>query len=293
MTADRVTGHLFGGPVSGTAIVRAAGMPTIESNIKLSALDVGRAVQVVAGKDLATGNLGMNLNFTANGLSAADLVSSLSGAGGLNITALDVKQGGTGTALAPVIGLVAAMNQFSLPTPGKPKSGLADLALSFDIKDGIANAKNLTLNSAFGSGTGAGRVDIAAWAIDFAGTMTVEPNLLTSLLSKGRVGQQQVPFTLKGALDKPGVNLGVRPAGKAPPVSADPVQNLLQQVLPGVIPQIRTQPAPQPAPQQPAPQQQDGTLAPPPSQQAPAPSGGQQQRPLTPEEMIKQLMKGL
>jgi len=294
LNADRVAGRLFGGPVSGRAIVRAQGTPTVESTIKLNAMDVGRAVQAVAGKDLAAGNLGLDLNFNASGFSVADLVSSLSGAGGLNINALDVKKGGTGTALAPVIGLVAAMNQFSLPTPGKPKSGLADLVLSFDIKDGVANAQNLTLNSAFGKGTGAGRVDIAAWAIDFAGTMTVEPNLLTSLLSKGRIGQQQVPFTLKGALDKPGVNLGVRKAGaspaQAPAGKIDPLQGILNQVLPGVLPK---QPTPQqPAPQQPAPQQQDGTLAPPPSQQNAAPSTGGQ-RPLTPEQMIKQLMKGL
>jgi len=145
--------------------------------------------------------------------------------------------------------LVAALNQFSLPTPGKPKSGLADLALSFDIKDGIANAQNLTLNSAFGSGTGAGRVDIAAWAIDVAGTMTVEPNLLTSLLSKGRVGQQQVPFSLKGALDKPGVNLGVRKAGAtpAPMGKIDPLQGIWKQVSPGAAPQQPATPTARPA----------------------------------------------
>lgn len=299
MTADRVQGRLFGGPVAGTAVVRATGRPTLETTLKLSAMDVGRAVKAVAGKDLADGNLGLDLNFSATGLSPADLVSSLSGAGGLKIAALDVKKGGTGTALAPVIGLVAAMNQFALPTAGgagKSGGGLADLSLDFDIQNGVANAKNLALNSAFGSGTGSGRVDIAAWAIDFAGNMTVEPNLLTSLLSQGRVGRQEVPFTLKGALDKPGVNLAVRPAGVAPAPgggSGDPVQNLLQQVLPGVIPQPRPQqPKPQVKPQ-PAPQPQPGgVLAPPPSQQPQAPSGGQQQK-LTPEQMIKQLMKGL
>jgi len=291
MTADRVVGQLFGGPVSGTAVVRASGQPTLESTIKLSAMEVGRAVKAVAGKDLATGNLGLDMNLSATGLSPADLVSSLNGAGGMKIDRLDVKQGGTGTALAPVIGLVGAMNQFALPAAGgggKSKDGLADLSLSFDIKDGVANAKNLVLNSAFGSGSGAGSVDIAAWAIDFAGNMTVEPNLLTTLLSQGRVGKQEVPFSLKGALDKPGVNLGVRSAGSAPAaggVSNDPVKNLLNQVLPGVVPQ---QQQPQAKPRT---QPKDGSLPPPPTQgQAPS---GSQKKPLTPEEMIKQLMKGL
>ncbi|MCR4379382.1 MAG: AsmA family protein [Rhodospirillales bacterium] len=284
MTADRVVGQLFGGPVSGTAVVRASGQPTVESTIKLSAMEVGRAVMAVAGKDLATGNLGLDMNLSATGSSPADLVSSLNGAGGMKIDSLDAKQGGTGTALAPVIGLVAAMNQFALPAvggAGKSKGGLADLSLGFDIKDGIATAKNLALNAAFGSGAGSGTVDIAAWLIDFSGNLTVEPNLLSTLISKGRMGKQEVPFTLKGALDKPGVNLGVRSAGSAPAAggaSTDPVKSLLNQVLPGVIPQ----------PQQPQAQPQDGSLPPPPTQdQAPA------QKKLTPEQMIKQLMKGL
>lgn len=289
MIVDRLVGRLFGGPVSGTAIVRASGRPTVESTLKLNAMNVGRAVKAVAGKNLATGKLGLNLNFDATGLSPANLVSSLNGAGSLKINALDVKKGGTGTALAPVIGLVAAMNQFSLGGAGKPKGGMADLSLNFDLKDGVANARNLVLNSSFGSGTGSGSVDLAAWAIDFAGTITVEPNLLTSLLSKGQIGKQEVPFSLTGALDKPGVKLGVRPAGAAPGVSGDPLQGILNQVLPGLIPQAK--PKPKPAPK-PAPQKQDGTLAPPPPQQKQAPSSGGQ-RPLTPEEMIKQLMKGL
>lgn len=305
MTADRVAGLLFGGPVSGTAVVRASGAPTIQSTLKLDAMDVRRAVQVVAGKDLAAGKLGLNLDFAANGTSPADLVSSLAGAGDMSIAALDVKEGGTGTALAPVIGLVGAMNQFALPTAGKskPKSGLADLNLSFDLQGGVADVKNLVLNSAFGSGTGAGKVDIAGWGIDFAGNMTVEPNLLTTLLSKGRVSTQEVPFSLTGRLDKPGVKLAVQPAGATtaapggvPSTPKGAVQELLQRALPGVIPAPRQQPQQQPQAQpapQPAPQQQDGTIAPPPPQQNQAPSGSQQKKPLSPEEMIRQLMQGL
>lgn len=110
-----------------------------------------------------------------------------------------------------MIGLVAAMNQLSLGTKKKGK-GLADLALDFDIRDGIANASKMTLNSSMGNGSGSGKVDIAGWNMDVSGNMTVEANLLTTLLSKGRVGRQEVPFSLKGALDNPGINLGVRKA---------------------------------------------------------------------------------
>ena len=292
LKADKIVGDLFGGPVSGSAIVRASGTPTVETNIKLDALKVRQAVQAVAGKDLASGNLSLNLAFNATGFSPADLVGSLTGGGNLSINELDVKKGGKGTALSGVIGLVAAMNQLSLGS-GKKGKGLADLALAFDIQDGVANAKNMTLNSAMGSGTGAGKVDIAGWGIDFAGNMTVEPNLLTSLLSKGRIGRQEIPFSVRGALDNPGINLGVGKAstGGGTQQKIDPFRSLIEKALPGVkLPQQKKAPS-QPA----APPPQDGTtLAPPPPQSgssAPAPA----QKPAKPsaEDIIKQLMQGL
>lgn len=292
MKADKVAGNLFGGPVSGSAIVRANATPTIETDIKLDALKVGQAVQAVAGQDLASGNLSLNLGFNANGFSPADLVSSLSGGGNLSIDALDVKKGGKGSALSGIIGLVEAMNQLSLGS-GKKGKGLADLALAFDIQDGVANAKKMTLNSAMGNGTGAGKVDIAGWGIDFAGNMTVEPNLLTSLLSKGRIGRQEVPFSVRGALDDPGINLGVGKASTGEATGGaqqktDPFRSLIEKALPGVkLPQKQ---APKPA--APQPQQQDGTLLPPPPQSGAAPAPAKPGKPSA-EDIIKQLMRGL
>lgn len=296
LDADKITGTLFGGPVSGSAIVRANGTPTIESNIKLDALQVNQAVKAVSGQDLAAGNLSLDLAFNADGLSPAALVSSLAGNGNLNIAGLDVKQGGKGSALSGVIGLVAAMNQLSL-SGNKSSKGLADLGVSFDIQEGVANASKLSLTSAMGSGSGSGTVDIARWAIDFAGNMTVEPNLLTSLLSKGKIGRQEVPFAVKGALDDPGINLGTGRAasggtGGGNALQNNPLGGLLQQALPGLkLPQQKTQP-PEPAPA-PQPQQQDGTLAPPPPQGGSA--APQQQAPSKPsaDDIIRQLMKGL
>jgi len=186
------------------------------ADISLSALDVASAVKAISNKDLAGGKLNLNVDFNASGLSPADLVSSLSGRGDMRIGGLDVKQGGSGTALAGIIGLVSAVNQIGGLSAGGSRSGLADMGLSFDSKDGVATSNDFTLKSALGSGAGAGSVDLAAWGIDFSGNMTVEANLLTTLLSKGRVGRQEIPFTLKGALDKPGGNLGIKPASGQP-----------------------------------------------------------------------------
>ncbi|MBL4615838.1 MAG: AsmA family protein, partial [Magnetovibrio sp.] len=256
LNADKITGNLFGGPIRGTAIVRADGSPTIESNFKLDTLLIDQAVKAVTGKKLASGNLSLNLDVNATGMSPAEMVSSLAGNGNLNINDLDVKKGGKGSALSGVIGLVAAMNQLSLGTKKKGK-GLADLALDFDIRDGIANASKMTLSSSMGNGTGSGKIDIAGWDIDIVGNMTVEANLLTTLLSKGRVGRQEIPFSLKGALDNPGIKLGVRKAstggsGGAPSIAVpqkfDPFRSLIEKALPGLkLEQIKPSQPPQQA----------------------------------------------
>jgi len=294
MTADRVQGRLFGGPVKGSAQVRADGQPTLTTDISLSALDVDQAIKAVSGKGMAGGKLGLNIGFNAVGFSPAELVSSLDGRGDMKIAGLDVQKSGSGSALSGIIGLVSAMNQLSLSASG-PKKGLADIGLRFDVVDGVATVNDFALTSGLGTGKGAGSVDLAGWTMDFAGKMKMEANLVTTLLSKGRINVQEIPFSLKGALDKPNVNFAAAPTGAGAGQTTgtgSPLQQMMQQVLPGIIPS--PQPKRQPAPRQaPAPQPNDGTLAPPPSQQgsgsAPQPSSGK----LSPEEMIRQLMRGM
>lgn len=270
LNADRIKGKIYGGPVSGTAKVRAKGAPTMDVKLNLNDLNVAQVMKAVAGQKGVKGALKFNMAFTANGNSQAKLVSSLNGKGGLSITGLDVKQGGKGSALSGVVGLVAAMNQFSQLGAGAKSSGLADVNTRFRIKKGVAQLREAAITSAMGSGNAEGSIDIAAWAMDISGLLTVEPNLVTSLLSKGRIGRQEVPFKLKGVLDDPKVKIGVRKAAPAagteqtaPEAAKDPRQILLEQMLnvPGSEQQIeqkkkkkkknkkkqnqQTQPAPQ------------------------------------------------
>lgn len=297
MVADQVSGTMFGGPVVGSATVRSRGAPTIETELKLDTLQVADLARAVAGKKIASGQMSVNLGLKASGLSMAEWVRSLGGGGDLKLNDLDVQEGGKGSPLSGVIGLVAAMNELSLGSVKKGQ-GLADVSLAFNLQDGVATTENLTVASAVGTGTGAGTVDIAGWGIDFAGNMTVEPNLLTSLLSKGRIGRQVIPFSVRGALDNPGVNLGggkgAGPAGLMGGTAGkkiDPFRSLIEKALPGlkVVPQAAPQTAP-PA----GGQNQPGTLAPPP----PVQGSGQTTPPAKPqkpsaEDLIKQLLKGL
>jgi len=292
MTADRVQGKLFGGLVRGTAQVRADGQPTLTTDISLSALDVGQATKQITGKKMAGGKLALTVGFKGVGFSPAELVSSLDGNGNMRISALDVKKGGSGSALSGVIGLVSAMNKLSLSASRGAEKGLADIGLSFDVAKGVATVNDFALTSGLGNGQGAGTIDLANWTIDFAGKMKVEANLLSAVLSKGRISIQEIPFSLKGALDKPSVNLmssSVKVPGQSSKVGS-PLQKMLQKVLPGLLP---VQPKPQAA-QKPAARQsaaQGGRLAPPPPQQGSpsTPKPGQ----LSPEEMIRQLMQGM
>ncbi|MDH5188641.1 MAG: AsmA family protein, partial [Rhodospirillaceae bacterium] len=293
LLADRIKATAYGGPVSGSATIRAKGQPTMEANLNISALDVGGALMAASKQAGVKGALDFNLGFNASGKSAAELVSSLNGNGGLDISGLDVKQSGKGNALSGVIGLVAAMNQLSIPAPGS-KGGLAELKVGFDIKNGIATLGNATISSAMGQGSANGSVDIAAWGMDVSGLMTVEPNLVTSLLSKGKIGRQEVPFSLKGALDGPGVNFGIRQAAQpntpttgdetvAPAPSGQPIspeQLILEQIF-------GKQKQAQPQPQQPAPQPDQQTGQQPAPEPAPQP-----QRQLKPEELLIQGIMG-
>ncbi|MDH5772401.1 MAG: AsmA family protein, partial [Rhodospirillaceae bacterium] len=178
LLVDRIKATAYGGPVSGSATVRARGLPTMEAKLNISALDVGGALMAASQQSGVKGLLDFNLGFNANGKSAAELVSSLNGAGGLDISSLAVKQSGGGNALSGVIGLVGAMNQLSIPQAGG-KDALAAVNVGFDIKDGIASLGNASIASAMGQGNAKGSVDIAAWAMDISGMMTVEPHLVT------------------------------------------------------------------------------------------------------------------
>lgn len=296
LTADRIKATAYGGPVSGTAIIRSKGQPTMEAKLNISALDVGGALMAASNQAGVKGALDFNLGFNASGQSAAELVSNLNGNGGLDISGLDVKQAGKGNALSGVIGLVAAMNQLAIPQPGS-KGGLAAVKVGFDIKDGVATLGNATIASAMGQGNANGSVDIAAWAMDVSGLMTVEPNLVTSLLSKGKIGRQEVPFSLKGAPDNPGVNFGVRQA--AQPNTATPGDGTVAPAPAGqplspeqmIIDQIfgKKQQA-QPQQQQPAPQPDQQTGQQPAPEAAPQPT--QPPRQPKPEELIIQGIMG-
>ena len=210
VTAEKLTGVLFGGALHAAGSATATNRPRIETAFALENMNVGHALNAFAGSAAATGKLSLKARLQTAGQNLAGMVSGLSGDGTIRMRGVDVKQGKTGTAMAGALGLVSALNQVGgLLGGGKKSSGLVDISGSFDVTGGIARTADMKVTSAVGNGAAAGSIDLPRWLIDVKGNVQLAPNLLTAFLSSRTGGRaaQAVPFTVRGKLDAPTINL--------------------------------------------------------------------------------------
>jgi hypothetical protein len=283
ITADKLTGVLFGGALHATGSVTAAKRPRIETAFALENMNIGQALRAFAGSTIASGRMSLKARLQTSGRSVADMISGLNGSGSLRMKGIDVKQGKTGTAMAGALGLVTAFNQIGgLLGGGGKGSVVVDISGSFDITGGIARSQDMRVVAGIGNGVATGSVDLPRWRIDVKGHVQLAQNLLTALQASRtrRNITQAVPFTVRGRLDAPTINLDTSKLGGGLPIpGADKllekapkgIGNILQGILGG-----RTQPPP--AETQPPP-----TAETQPQQQP--------QRKITPKEMLKELFK--
>lgn len=265
----KISGVFFGGPLNATARLNSAGIPAVSATVSIKDADVNRIVRAVAAKDLANGKLTFDATINSRGGSSADLVSALAGKGAIKLNRLDVKKGGSGSALSGVMGLLATMNQLG----GGAADRIADASATFVIAKGIARTDDFALTSGIGDGHAKGTVDLPRWRIDIAGAMAVKPNIVTALLSKRGTGVQTVPFSIKGVLDAPNVTVDTSSlTGKTVlPPAIDKV--LKKKGLGNILQQLESAPAPQNAPAQP--------------QQAP------QNAPIKPKDLLRGILEGV
>ncbi|NQU60883.1 MAG: AsmA family protein [Rhodospirillales bacterium] len=210
VNAEKLTGVLFGGALHAAGSATATNRPRIETAFALENMNVGQALKAFAGTAAATGKLSMKARLQTAGENLAGMVSGLSGDGNIRMRGVDVKQGNTGTAMAGALGLVTALNQVGGLLGGASKgSGLVDISGSFDITGGIARTGDMKVASAVGNGAATGSIDLPRWLIDVKGNVQLAPNLLTAFLSSRTGGRaaQAVPFTVRGKLDAPTINL--------------------------------------------------------------------------------------
>jgi hypothetical protein len=287
LRAERITGQLFGGALDAKAVVVAVPAIRADAAITLKNIDVRQVLGAVAGKSAVGGTINMDLTLAAQGRSVAELMATLGGKGSLALRGLDVQGGARGTMLAPVLGLLTAVQQLGGGLGGKGDAGLADVTGSFLIERGVARTRDLKLVSNLSNGEARGSVNLVNWTLDVGGQLTMAQNILTRLLaSKVRI-PQKVPFQVTGSLDAPTIKLlkgsgGTTGSGGTGIKALD--KFLEKKGLGGVLDQFlprqgsgetQTQPPPAPAP--------DGELPPPP----PPP----EQKKLRPADLLKQLFK--
>lgn len=211
LSADRLTGVIFGGALQATAKASTTARPRIETVVAVENVNVSQATRALTGESMASGKLGLQANLKTAGASVAGMISGLGGNGSVRLKGVDVKQGNTGTMMAGALGLVTALNQFGGAFGGGSgkSAGLVDISGSFNIRNGIAVSRDMTVAASMGDGTAAGSIDLPRWLIDVKGQVQLSQNFLTALISRqtNRNVTQSVPFTVRGRLDKPNINL--------------------------------------------------------------------------------------
>ncbi len=290
LRAQRLAGTLFGGALEGTGTLAAAEPARIETALSLKGADVARVLRAVTGKAMASGAMELDLKLATDGNSPADMISALAGGGSMSIRRLKVEAGAKGSPLAGMMALVVGLNKLGGALGGKSGQGAADLTGTFTIDRGVARSTDLRLVSDIGDGQAAGLVDLPKWAIDVAGKVNLSKNILTLIITQATETFTVLPFSIKGRLDAPTVNLdtgkllgqGVAIPGLDKVLDKSGLGGLLQKIIPGALGgQGATQPPPPPPPEG------GQTLPPPP----PPPPPAETPKVLKPEDLLKKLFK--
>ncbi|MDA1090397.1 MAG: AsmA family protein [Proteobacteria bacterium] len=288
ISADKLTGVLFGGALQATAKATTTARPRIETVVAIENVNVGEATRAFTGESMASGKMGLQANLKTAGASVAAMISGLGGSGSVRLQGVDVQQGNAGGMMAGALGLVSALNQFGGTFGGANKpAGVVDLSGSFNISNGIANTQDMKIAASMGNGNAAGSIDLPRWLIDVKGQVQLSQNFLTALISKQtrRDATQSVPFTVRGRLDKPNINLDTSKltGGGLPIPGADKLLKKLPKGVGGILQGILGGGAPQP--------QTEGSTGtgnePPP----PQPQQQQQQQKVNPADLLRDLFK--
>ena len=303
LTAQRLTGNIFGGRLTGNARIDANRGPSLDTAITLENLDVARAARAIGETGAASGRMGMNMTLDTAGGSVANMVSAFNGSGSFALRDLDVKSGTKGTALAGPLNLISGLGALGGGArPGK----LATVTGSFVMDRGVARSQDLALDSGYGTGVASGVFDLPNWRMEVKGRIDLAQGLHTALASKIREIPSSLPLLLRGPLDNPKVIEpdiktilgrqvvipGVQKLIQKKLLKGDK-GNVLQQLLPGLL---GAPPAPQQAPAQPQSQpqpqpQSSGGLLPPPPPPGTTPQPQQQQKAPSPQDLLRQLLK--
>jgi uncharacterized protein involved in outer membrane biogenesis len=285
LRVEKLSAKLFGGTLLGNAEAAAVGN-RIQSNVKVTGLNVENALVAVTGEAAANGKVDFALDVTSGGRSVAAIIQALNGRGNFALSNMDVRKATKGSLISGLLGLFTSLNKLG----GKSGSNKGSVNASFDINRGIATTNDLKLASSFGNGAAAGNINLPRWTIDLNGEILLAESFLTRLLkAKVRESRNAVPFSITGSLEAPNVKVDTNAAlGAGIPIpGADAllnkapkgVGNILRGILGGGS-QPKTSPPPT-----------SGSQPPPANTPPPPPSDQQQPQQINPQNLLKKLFK--
>lgn len=269
----RLAGEIFGGTIDAKGRIDGAGQtPAALIELKVSDVDVEAALVALADSGRATGQVSLETTLRATGQSEREWVNDLSGQGQLGGT-IQIKTTGEEAAGSILLGLLASELRELQGVAGVTGaamtafgSGPAALSGTFTIERGIARTTDTKLESERGIANAAGTVDLPLWVIDMNSTVVL------------REAPNDPFFTarVRGPMEAPDIKVGGRALSSS---VTQPIEGIVDKLLPGLL---GTQ---QPAHEAPA----TGSSEPPQPPQA----EGQSQPVPTPEQFIKDILKGL
>ena len=289
---EKFNGDLFGGTIKAQATVKAASRPTISSIFKINNLNLGEGFMAVTGEKPATGQVGMNLKIASSGYTVSDLVAASTGRGVISLENVNVKKNSKGTILSSILGLLNELNKigagFSTQDTG---TSLANITGTFNIDRGIATSNDLSLVSSLGEGKANGKVDFSRWLVDVGGKFEISSNFISLFLNKAQTRTTSIPFSIRGKLDAPKVNLntaklldgGLSLPGLKNVLEKQGLKKLFKKIMPG-IENLRQNPGKEAPSTFPEASSGDNVESPPKKNQ---------KQDLQPKDLIKDLLKGL
>ncbi|MGH6735652.1 MAG: AsmA family protein [Methyloceanibacter sp.] len=190
--------ELYDGHASGTLVFDASKpVPAFSGDFRLEGVEAKPLLSDAAQFDMISGRTKLALKLSGEGVDAGALKSSLRGDGSVVVSNGAIE----GIDITALIGGLG-QGEFDLRQGPDAKTAFSDLGGSFTIADGVAETKNLKMNSPLLKVTAEGTVDLARSNID----ILAHPQIVEG--PEGKNGANDlagltVPVRIEGPLDDP------------------------------------------------------------------------------------------
>lgn len=209
LNVKRFQAGLFGGAVSGNAVLDASGT-TVSATLSARNIDMAAAATALGGEGRVAGTLAVDASLTSTGKSPAALIAALGGQGTIGGKVLIVATRQERRAL-DTLGIAAALFGNKVKELGQAGGlfglllqafGKTPAALSgdFTIARGIVRTANATLSGAGARAVGTGTIDLPRWRIDMTASLYRSDGTSQTPLASAR-------FT--GPVDAPNISTSV------------------------------------------------------------------------------------